>query len=156
MSALRVGARVQATLWSGANQFQTTGGFIRDESAILRIITGFIGGATAFPIHILRDTFQNRTKAARAAHVLILSDDGVTTMFDKDERGNSGWDIARMALENGRAGGTMALNLWHDWEQMPDLQRAHSEGWAIHRLSEWDELTAFARAFSKAHYEKTQ
>ena len=154
LSALRVGARVQATLWSGANQFQTTGCFTRDESAILRIVTGFIGGATAFPIHILRDTFQNRTKADRAAHILILSDDGVTTMFDKDERGNSGWEIACMALEHGRAGGTMALNLWRDWETMPELQRAHNEGWAVHRLSEWDELTAFARAFSKAHYEK--
>ena len=156
MSALRVGARVQATLWSGTNQFQTTAGFIRDESAILRIVTGFIGGSTAFPIHILRDTFASRTRSDRAAHILILSDDGVTTMFDKDERGNSGWDVSRMALENGRAGGTMALNLWKNWELIPELVRADGEGWAIHRLSEWDELTAFARAFSKAHYEKTR
>src|SRR5262249_47361683 len=35
LSALRVGARVQATLWSGAGQFDTTAGFIRDQKRIL-------------------------------------------------------------------------------------------------------------------------
>ena len=58
LSALRAGARVQATLWSGAQQFETSGGFIRDEHRILEILTGYIGGSTAFPIHVLRETFD--------------------------------------------------------------------------------------------------
>lgn len=59
LSALRVGAAVQVTLWSGARRFETTHRFVRDP-----------------------------------VQVLIVSDDGVTTMFDEDERGGNGWDIS--------------------------------------------------------------
>ncbi len=44
LSALRAGARVQATLWSGKNQFVKTDGFVRDETEVLRILTGYFGG----------------------------------------------------------------------------------------------------------------
>ena len=47
LSALRVGSRVKATLWSGKHDFQTTGEFIRDEKEVLKILTGYIGRATA-------------------------------------------------------------------------------------------------------------
>src|SRR5690606_12193815 len=60
LSALRAGARVQATLWSGKNEFMSTSGFVRDEHALLRILTGFYGGGTAFPIHRLRETYAER------------------------------------------------------------------------------------------------
>ncbi|MEP7357970.1 MAG: VWA domain-containing protein, partial [Anaerolineales bacterium] len=39
LSALRAGARVQATLWSGARQFQTTPGFVTDQQKILEVLT---------------------------------------------------------------------------------------------------------------------
>src|SRR5262245_27033587 len=55
LSAIRAGARVQATLWSGKNQFLTTRGFVRDEEAVLRVLTGYFGGGTAFPIHVFRE-----------------------------------------------------------------------------------------------------
>lgn len=152
LSALRTGARVQATLWSGARQFITTGGFIRDENAILRILTGYLGGATAFPIHILRDTFQDRQPSARPAHILNISDDGITTMFDKDEKGNSGWDISEVALKNAQGGGTMVLNLWQPWEKNADLVRAHQQGWQIHVIKDWADLLKFAREFSQLKY----
>jgi hypothetical protein len=153
LSALRAGSRVQATLWSGKNQFHTTQGFTRDEKALLGILTGYIGGATAFPIHLLRDTFEGRKPGERAAHILILSDDGVTTLFDADEKGNSGWDVSRMALDKARAGGTMALNLWVEVGNIEALVRAREQGWRLHRVSEWAELIAFARAFARENYE---
>ena len=153
LSALRAGSRVKATLWSGKDDFQTTGQFIRDEHEVMKILTGYIGGATAFPIHLLRDTFKKRTKKDRAVHILIISDDGVDTMFNRDEFGNFGWDIAKMALEKGRGGGTMVLNLWQDWTAYPVLKRTNIEQkWDIHRVQTWDQLVAFARAFSKAKY----
>jgi hypothetical protein len=153
LSALRAGARVQATLWSGAGQFQTTRGFITDEHRLLQILTGYIGGSTAFPIHVLRDTFQARQPSDRPAHILIISDEGVTTLFDKDEKSNSGWDIARMALERARGGGTMVLNLGGDWQQHAALKRAHTEqGWQISVVRTWDELVQFARDFSQRKY----
>lgn len=94
LSALRVGAAVQVTLWSGARRFETTHRFVRDPVQVLRILTGFIGGGTAFPIHLLRDTYTDRKPTDRDVHLLIVSDDGVTTMFDEDERGGNGWDIS--------------------------------------------------------------
>ena len=66
-----------------------------------------IGGGTAFPIHVLRDTYQARKPGDRPVHILIISDDGVTTLFANDERGASGWDISRMALQKGGGGGSM-------------------------------------------------
>jgi hypothetical protein len=126
-----------------------------------------MGGGTAFPIHKLRDTFAERKNTERDCHILMISDDGITTMFERDEQGNSGWDVAAQALDAGRAGGTMALNLYHDWQQPSttqwvndwanDLQRAHREqGWAIYSVNELEALVDFARDFSRRHYGKTE
>ena len=52
----------------------------------------------------------------RPVHILVISDDGVSTMFDGDERGNSGWDVAATALERARGGGTFVLNLPYGWD----------------------------------------
>ncbi|MGY0612551.1 hypothetical protein [Luteimonas sp. A501] len=162
LSALRSGSRVQATLWSGKQQVLHTDGFVRSEEAILRVLTGFFGGATAFPIHRLRETYASRAPTDRAVHILHLSDDGITTLFDDDERGNSGWDVSARALAAARGGGTMALNLpaplpagpdpeaaWH-W--MTDLLRARQAGWAIHSIRDMEDLLEFARAFARRHY----
>lgn len=86
-------------------------GFVRDEKAILQILVGYFGDVTAFPIHRLRHTLAARRTTARPVHILMISDDGTTTMFDRDERGASGWNVAAAALAKGRLGGTMALNL---------------------------------------------
>lgn len=156
LSALRTGARVQATLWSGKGQFLHTGGFTRDEDAILRVLTGYYGGATAFPIHRLRETFAGRAPHDRPVHVLMISDDGITTMFANDEQGNSGWEISAHALAAGRAGGTMALNIPGNWDQAPwsaDLRRARDEqGWLVQPCASMEDLVAFARAFTEHHY----
>jgi len=161
LSALRAGARVQATLWSGKDQFLRTQGFVRDESALLRVLTGHFGGATAFPIHCLRDTFENRKKLAPPAHILVVSDDGVSTMFDRDERGNSGWEVTARALESARGGGTLVLQLPPNWEQATGYARVAYDailrareqlGLAVHAVASLTDLVAFARAFSRARY----
>ncbi len=154
LSALRAGSRVQATLWSHAGAFQTTGGFIADETKILAIITGYIGGGTAFPIHILRDTYATRTPRDRKVHILVISDDGVTTMFDKDERGGNGAAIARKALEKAGGGGTWALNLTRNPEEMKDMRKAAAMGWDIYSVRDWESLVEFSRRFVKRHYEE--
>jgi hypothetical protein len=162
LSALRAGARVQATLWSGKQQYESTQGFVRNEKEILRVLTGFFGGATAFPIHVLRDTFAERSASARPVHILVISDDGVTTLFDQDEKGNSGWTITKMALERARGGATFVLNLYADLDAPPpkyfepayrDLCRARDElGIHVHRVTSWEELVQFARDFSRLKY----
>ena len=158
LSALRAGARVQATLWSGKNQFTSTEGFVRDQESVLRVLTGYFGGSTAFPIHVLRDTYATRKPGARPAHILVISDDGVSTMFDTDERGQSGWEIAAMALKQAAGGGTLVLNLPDQWETAQsgpyaDIRRARDEqGWHVHRVASLEELVEFARQFSRLRY----
>ena len=162
LSALRAGSQVQVTLWSGKNQFMHTNGFVRDEYQILRVLTGFYGGGTVFPIHRLRETFSGTAKRARPAHILMISDDGITTMFDTDERGNNGWDVSARALAAAGGGGTMALNVRSDWERTDQgwgsqhfekLRRARQEqGWEIFAVSTFEDLVGFARAFSRRHY----
>jgi hypothetical protein len=157
LSALRAGARVQATLWSGKNQFKSTDGFVRDHDAVLRVLTGYFGGATAFPIHTLRDTYAGRKPGARPAHILVISDDGVSTMFDRDERAGSGWDVAAMALALAGGGGTLVLNLPPNWAGSSGpyaaIRRARDEqGWHVHRVASLQELVEFARQFSRLRY----
>ena len=154
LSALRAGARVQATLWSGTHQVRMTEGFVRDETKVLTVLTGHLGGGTAFPIHVLRDTYAARRADVieRPTHILVVSDDGVTTMFSKDEHGQSGWDVAASSLARAGGGGTLVLNLDQGPERYPDLLRAQAEGWQIHCVSSWANLLDFAREFSRRAY----
>ena len=164
LSALRAGARVQAVLWSDKHSVLATGGFVRDELAILKVLAGYFGGGTQFPIPHLRKTYAGRKPGDRPAHVLVISDDGVSTMFDSDELGNSGWDIAARALEKAGGGGSFVLNLPEDWEQRGrgtgkydeayrQIVRARDQqGWDVHRVSNWEQLLEFAKAFSRRHY----
>lgn len=163
LSALRAGARIQATLWSGKHQFQSTPGFIRDETAILRVLTAHYGGGTQFPLHVLRDTFAARRPDERPVHILSISDDGVTTMFeDLDERAQSGWKISSQAMQKARGGGTLALNIPSDWKNATHpyhktlattLHRACDEqSWHIHAVPTLEGLLAFAHAFSRQKF----
>ena len=153
LSALRAGSRVQATLWSGAGQFKSTRGFVRDETAILRVLTGYLGGGTAFPNHILRTTYEGRTERDRPVHILILSDEGIDTMNMKDELGNPGLDISRMAMEKARGGGTMVLNLYNEsYLNGPFFEKVRQQEWNIFRVSDWEALVSFAREFARLKY----
>jgi hypothetical protein len=151
LSALRVGARVQATLWSGTRQFTTTDGFVRDERAVLSILTGYFGGGTAFPLHVLRETYRDRD---RPTHIVVISDDGVDTMFrPADEQGTPGSVISATALEAAGAGGTLLLLLRSERER--ERIAALAPGWDVHKVTSWDELVDFAAAFSKRTYERS-
>ncbi len=149
LSALRGGSKVQATLWSGTNEFIKTDGFVRNEKEILAILTGFFGGSTAFPIHVMRETYMKRKTGSRKVHILVISDDGVTTMFDKDEKGNDGRDIAIAALRECGGGGTFALNIY---DMNDELKMAEKMGWDIYPVTDWEELMKFSREFVKKHY----
>lgn len=157
LSALRAGARVHVTLWSGKNQFTSTAGFVRDADAILRVLTGYFGGSTAFPIHEMRDLYKARKPNAHPAHILVISDDGVSTLFASDELGTSGWQVAETSLLRAGGGGTLVLNLPENWETFKGpyeviRQARKDQGWNIHRVSSLDELVEFARQFSKLRY----
>lgn len=161
LSALRAGAEVQVTLWSGRNQAMSTPGFVRSDEACLRVLTGFYGGATQFPLPILRDTHARRERLQRPCHILVVSDDGASTMFDSpDERGTPGLEVCARALAQAAGGGTLALNLASNWERQDRRQdlawirRARDEqGWLVASVATLEDLMAFARAFTRRHYD---
>ena len=152
LSALRSGSSVQATLWSGPNQWQITEGFVRDETAILAVLTGYIGGGTAFPLHILRKTYLEGKPRSRKTHILVISDDGVDTILQNDEKGQPGADIAARALEAAGGGGTFALQLYSDWEKNGPLVQCNKLGFQIHQVGSAQDLTQFARDFARKNY----
>jgi hypothetical protein len=154
LSAMRVGAHVQATLWSGVGEVLRTDGFVRDETAVLNVLTGYFGMGTAFPLHVLRDSYADRKRAERPTHIVVISDSGVDTMFQpNDEQGTPGSQVASAALAAAGAGGTLVLNLYHPSQEIVIAEM--SPGWDLHRVTDWAELVEFAAAFSKRHYERS-
>ncbi|GHU04534.1 hypothetical protein FACS1894158_05040 [Betaproteobacteria bacterium] len=157
LSALRAGAKVQVTLWSGKNDVVQTPGFIRHPQQILAVLTDFFGRGTAFPIHCLRDAYPQPGGRDRPTHILMISDDGIDTLFGQDEKGNSGWDVAAQALQRAGAGGTLALNLpahisTYYADSIATIEKAVlTQGWALHRITDWEQLMAFAHDFSRRY-----
>ncbi len=167
LSALRAGAAVQVSLWSGHNQVTTTKGFVRSADDALRVLTGYYGGSTQFPLPTLRETHAARAKLKRPTHILQVSDDGASTMFDTpDERGTPGWDICAKALAQAGGGGTLALNIPAKWESAIGkgqqgrlnaydwIARARAEqGWLVSPVATLEDLLGFALAFTRRHYD---
>jgi hypothetical protein len=170
LSALRAGASVQVTLWAGREQVTTTrGGFVRSAEDCLRVLTGYYGGGTQFPLPTLRETHAARVKLKKPTHILVVSDDGASTMFDTpDERGTSGLEVCGKALRQAGGGGTLALNIPGGWDRPSKhnnlytgaygwLARAQKEqGWLISPVATLADLLGFAREFTRRHYRDAQ
>lgn len=160
LSALRAGASVKVTVWSGKNQATSTPGFVRDTREVMRALISYYGGGTQFPLPELRETYLE-SKRMNPTHLLFISDDGITTIFDKDERGHQGWDLLRAALAKAAGGATFVLAMRDDWETnqyaFPHrdlLIRARDElGVRIARIEDWEQLVKFARDFARTVYQ---
>lgn len=165
LSALRAGAAVQVTLWASRQQVMSTPGFVRSADECLKILTGYYGGGTQFPLPTLRETHAGRVKLKRPTHILVVSDDGASTMFDTaDEKGTPGIEVCSQALAHAGGGGTLALNIPANWERQKQnssyyanayrwIQRARKEqGWLVSAVANMPDLLAFAREFTRKHY----
>lgn len=151
LSALRVGSRVKVVLSGEPGRTVTTDGFLRDEHKVLEVLTGYLGTGYTFGIHRLRDTFRRRRPGDRDVHILILTDHDIFAMLDGDDPGRSGWEVARDAVAVAGGGGSYVLHMPADWE--PDkVARMRADGWQVHHVQNLEDLVAFARAFSRAHY----
>jgi hypothetical protein len=146
LSALRAGARVMAVLSGEPGSSIATDGFVTDEHKVLEVLTGYLGTGYTFGIHRLRDTFHERKPSDRGVHILIVTDHDIFSMLE-----GTGWEIARDAVAKARGGGTYALNMPMGWEA-DKVARMRADGWQVHAVQDWDELVAFARAFSRANY----
>ncbi|NCT90161.1 hypothetical protein GXB85_04230 [Cellulomonas sp. APG4] len=166
LSALRAGARVQATTWSGRGQVAGTDGFTRDADAVLAAVVAHFGGGTSFPLPLLERTHLTPRPALRtgerATHVAVISDAGVISMFedvvdpfslyrraedaDKDRRGDPSTGIAARAVDAAGGGGTLVLR---GAAAYADRIAAVALGYDVHLVDGDEDLVRFARAFAR-------
>ncbi|OAI48265.1 hypothetical protein AYO44_07485 [Planctomycetaceae bacterium SCGC AG-212-F19] len=151
MSALRTGSRVMVVLSGEPGRSVATDGFIANEHAVLEVLTGYLGTGYTFGIHRLNDTFGQRKPADRDVHILIVTDHDIFQMLDETKNRATGWEVAKESVERARGGGTYVMHMPADWEK-GKLQRMRATGWQVHCVQTWEELVAFAQAFSQAHY----
>lgn len=152
LSALRTGARVQATTWSGPTQIAGTDGFTRDPRAVLTAIVSHFGGGTAFPVQILEQTHLDPPRSAASArpcHVAVISDSGVITMFTDGSYSlppefDPALTRAARAVQAAGGGGTLVLNV-HDAEPF----RRMAQGYDVYAVDSWDAMTTFATDFAR-------
>lgn len=148
LSALKTGSAVRVTLWSGEKEFLTTNGFIRNEKEILKVLTGYFGGGTCFPLELLEEEYKVEPK--RKKHILVISDDGIDTMltqnYPRDPR-----QIVSQALKNAQGGGSMVLQLYQP-NQNPVVNELQQNGWDIYPIQNWNDLIQFSKHFVKRNY----
>jgi hypothetical protein len=164
MSALRVGAKVQVTLWSDYGKFKTTrpknggplSGFLDDEEEVLRMVTGFLNGCTGFPLNILRQTYSNFPEDTPLIHIMSISDSGIDTILNKDEYGTKGSEIIKYSLANAGGGGTQVLNIYSEIDKVPYLVKIQKLGFDMYAIRDWKELLTFAAEFSEKTYGETK
>ena len=148
LSALRSGARVMACLSGEPGKYTQTEGFVRDEQAVLGVMTGYLGTGYSFGVERLRATFLNAPPLRGPAHVLLVSD---SDLFHMLEEVRGGWEIAKEAAARAGGGATAVLQLdpagWSG-----QVTRLAAAGWTVHAVRTMEELVAFARAFARARY----
>jgi len=155
LSALRAGARVKVVLSGEPGKTYAMPHFGRNEREILDVLTSYLGTGIGFGVGRLADTFDRRTERDPPVHVLILSDQDLFALLDRGKGDDTGWQVARRALAAARGGGTVVLNMPRDWLK-DEVARLRADGWGIHYLSDWAELVAFAREFSRVAYEEAR
>jgi hypothetical protein len=158
LSALRAGARVKVVLSGEPGSSISTDGFTRDETEVLRVLTGYLGSGYAFGIHRLAETFSET--AERPTHILIVTDADIFLMleqqaasdFQYNVKTGHGWQIAKECFDKARGGGTYVLHM-DETRSAAEMARMKSDGWNVHCILDWPDIVAFARAFVKENYE---
>jgi len=112
LSVLRGGGRVRVTSFSAAGQVAGGHRFTRDRLEALRDLTHYFGGGTVFPLDLYgsRYTGLGRTSSSVRRHVVVLSDEGLLSMFgagqpeyaDVAARVRRGLDTATLILQDPR------------------------------------------------------
>ncbi len=95
LSVLRGGGRLRVTSFSGPGQVAGMPRFGRDSSEIISALCAFFGKSTSFPLDLYGSRYAKlpAPTAALQRHVVVLSDDGLVSMFGM---GNEPYaDVAR-------------------------------------------------------------
>lgn len=83
LSVLRGGGRVRVVSFSGPGQVAGMERFSRDPAQIIPAIAMYFGGGTTFPLDLYERRYAGLAAPSpeQQRHVVVLSDDGLTSMF---------------------------------------------------------------------------
>ncbi|PTT15935.1 NAD/NADP transhydrogenase subunit alpha [Microbacterium sp. HMWF026] len=91
LSILRGGGRVRVASFSGPGQVGGSEDFSRDPVRVVRDLALFFGGGTTFPLDLLERRSLGRQPASRERrHLVVLSDDGLVSMFGEGDPDRAG------------------------------------------------------------------
>jgi len=92
LSVLKGGGRARVTSWSGPGQVAGGSVFTRDRLEIMRQLTTFFCGGTTFPLDLLASRYPpaGRGRAGERRHLVVLSDDGLASLFGRGQEQYAG------------------------------------------------------------------
>ncbi len=108
LSVLRGGGRLRVVSFASAGQVAGMERFSRDANEIIASISFFFGGGTSFPLDLYEARYAPLPPATteQQRHVVVLSDDGLVSMFGV---GNEPYDGVARAVRSKLTTGTLVL-----------------------------------------------
>ncbi|MBX0301814.1 VWA domain-containing protein [Cryobacterium sp. 1639] len=137
LSVLRGRGRVRVTSFSGAGQVAGGERFTRDRAEALRDLTSFFNGGTVFPLDLYAKRYRGlgRSHPTVRRHVVVLSDEGLLSMFGQGQPGFAG-----VAAEVRRGLDTATLILQDAGRSVTDP--AAAAGYDVEYINRMDEAPA--------------
>ncbi|TXK16649.1 vWA domain-containing protein [Microbacterium wangchenii] len=111
LSVLRGGGRVRVTSFSGPGQVAGGDGFVRDPARVVGDLAEYFGGSTSFPLDLLQRRYAPLAppRDGERRHLVVLSDDGLTSMFGD---GNEPFAGVAAATRGKLTTGTLVVLAW--------------------------------------------
>lgn len=108
LSVLRGGGAVRPTSWAGPRQVAGPARFLRDPAEVIASIAHSFHGGTSFPLDLLDDRYRSLPPADDTVrrHLVVLSDDGLESMFGT---GNAGFEQVAAATRPKLTTATLVL-----------------------------------------------
>lgn len=108
LSVLRGGGAVRPTSWASAGQVAGPERYLRDPGEVMAGIAHFFRGGTSFPLDLLAVRYRDLPAASETVrrHLVVLSDDGLESMFGV---GNPGFETVAAAVRPKLSTATLVL-----------------------------------------------
>lgn len=144
LSVLRGGGRVRVTSFSAAGQVAGMERASRDPAEIVGALCVFFGGGTSFPLDLYDSRYAALPRATEEVqrHVVVLSDDGLVSMFGVGNEPFAG--VARAVREKLTTGTLVLMDRLH---RVSDLARR--DGYDVVYLSSMDDAPAACAALAE-------
>ncbi|MFJ4254819.1 VWA domain-containing protein [Microbacterium sp. NPDC090003] len=144
LSVLRGGGRVRVTSFSAAGQVAGMERASRDPAEIVGALCVFFGGGTSFPLDLYGSRYAALPRATDEVqrHVVVLSDDGLVSMFGVGNEPFAG--VARAVREKLTTGTLVLMDRLH---RVSDLARR--DGYDVVYLSSMDDAPAACAALAE-------